>query len=134
MSSECLFCKIVAGEIPARKVYEDDQTLAFLDINPWGTGHTLVIPKQHVESALSDPDALAMIAPQVGTVARLLVDRLDADGANILCNAGPVSGQEVMHLHAHIIPRYADSPGIQNIRRTPDDDLDQVLTRIRPTA
>lgn len=128
--TDCLFCKIVAGQIPARKVYEDDTTFAFLDIAPWGTGHTLVIPKRHVESALTEPGALADVAPSVGVVAKKLVDALGADGVNILSNAGAASGQEVFHLHVHIIPRYAANPGIKNLRSHPHDDLDEVLARI----
>lgn len=128
--ADCLFCKIVAGEIPCRKVYEDAETLAFLDIAPWGLGHTLVIPKRHVASALSEPGALAEVAPAVGTIAALLVDKLDADGANILSNAGAASGQEVFHLHVHIIPRFNSSPGIENIRSHPSVDLDEVHARI----
>lgn len=134
MSSDCLFCKIVAGEIPCRKVYEDADTLAFLDINPWNTGHTLVIPRRHVESVLSEVDALAGVAAQVGEVARLLVERLDADGANIVSSAGSVAGQEVFHLHVHVVPRYRDTPGLQGLVGSSHDDLDQVLARINPPA
>ncbi len=128
--NDCLFCRIIAGELPSRIIYEDASTIAFLDIQPWGTGHSLVLPKRHVASLLEDSGALAGIAPQVGEVARLLVERLGADGVNVLCNAGAASGQEVMHLHAHVIPRYAASPGIQNMRSHPRDDLDAVHARI----
>ena len=128
--NDCLFCRIIAGESPSRTIYEDASSVAFLDIAPWGTGHSLVVPKRHVVSLLDDAGALAEIAPQVGTVARLLVERLGADGVNVLCNAGAASGQEVMHLHAHVIPRFATSPGIQNMRSHPHDDLDAVHARI----
>ena len=128
--SDCLFCRIIVGEVPARRVYEDDSTVAFLDISPWSTGHSLVVPKRHVASLLEDAGILTEVAPQVGAVTRLLVDRLGADAANVLVNAGPVSGQEVMHMHVHVIPRYADRPGIQNLRGRSVDDLDAVHARI----
>ena len=128
--SDCLFCRIVSGELPSRMVHEDAVGVAFLDIQPWGTGHTLVVPRRHVATMLDDPGALAEIAPQIAVVARLLVERLGADGVNVLVNAGEASGQEVMHLHAHVIPRYNANPGIQNMRSRPGDDLDVVHTRI----
>lgn len=128
--SDCLFCKIVAGEIPSKQVYEDETCLAFLDISPWQEGHTLVVPRRHVPDALADPDALAEVSPAVHTVGNLLKEKLGATACNILTNAGPDSGQEVFHLHVHVIPRYADAPGIQNLRRPTDVDLDATLARI----
>lgn len=128
--TDCLFCRIIAGELPARTIHEDDTTISFLDIRPWSTGHALVLPKRHVASLLEDAGVLADVAPQVGLVTRLLVDRLGADGANVLVNAGEVAGQEVMHMHVHVIPRYASSPGIQNMRGRADDDLDAVHARL----
>ncbi|MCW5954879.1 MAG: HIT domain-containing protein, partial [Propionibacteriaceae bacterium] len=73
---ECLFCRIVAGEIPARQIYADDHAIAFLDINPWHPGHTLVIPRRHTEDLLSDATVLAEIAPAVSATAALLTGRL----------------------------------------------------------
>ena len=128
--SDCLFCRIIAGELPARTIYEDETAVAFLDIRPWSTGHALVVPRRHVASLLEDAGILAEVAPQVGTVTHLLVERLAADGANVLVNAGAVSGQEVMHMHVHVIPRYAANPGIQNMRGPADDDLDAVHARL----
>ncbi|HRA76252.1 MAG TPA: HIT domain-containing protein, partial [Propionicimonas sp.] len=69
---DCLFCRIVAGEIPSRQVYADDTAIAFLDINPWHVGHTLVVPRRHVDDLLDDPAAFAEIAPAVSATARLL--------------------------------------------------------------
>lgn len=127
----CLFCAIVAGEIPSRQVYEDDRAVAFLDIQPWHVGHTLVVPRRHFDDVLADPTALTEIAPAVSATARLLVDRLGADGMNVLSNAGAVSGQEVFHLHVHLIPRYADSPGMgRMIQRGKKIDLDAVHAKI----
>lgn len=127
---DCLFCSIVAGDVPSRKVYEDAAAYAFLDINPFGTGHTLVIPKRHAVSALEDDGTFAEIAPAVTTVARTLVDALGADGVNILSSAGAVAGQEVFHLHVHVVPRYESSPGLRNLFVHSHDDLDAVLARI----
>ena len=128
--SDCLFCRIVAGEIPARRVYEDETCVAFLDINPWQPGHTLVIPRRHVADALEDATALAEVAPAVQRVGNLLRERLGATACNILSNAGADSGQEVFHLHVNILPRYADNPGISHMRGPVTADLDQMHARI----
>ena len=104
---DCIFCKIVAGEIPAHNVYEDDATLAFLDINPASRGHTLVISKEHAPDLLTlsaDSARAAITTTQV--VARILHKVLQPDGFNIVQNNGPASGQVVMHYHVHIIPRW----------------------------
>ncbi|MDO4784243.1 MAG: HIT family protein [Propionibacteriaceae bacterium] len=132
---ECLFCRIVAGEIPCRRVYEDDFALAFLDINPWHPGHTLVIPKRHVADALDAPEALTEISGAVHTTATLLRERLEADGMNLLSNAGAVAGQEVFHLHVHLIPRYADNPGLSALRQSANaSDIDEVYAKIVRSA
>lgn len=124
---DCLFCKIIAGDIPNRTVYEDEHALAFLDIAPWHRGHTVVIPKRHVADVLDDPTALAEIAPALGATAKLLVERLDADGINLLSNAGEVAGQTVLHLHVHLVPRYDSDPGLGAlVREREADDLDAV--------
>jgi histidine triad (HIT) family protein len=126
--SDCLFCRIVAGEIPSARVYEDADAIAFLDIAPFKRGHTLVVSKRHVPNALADADVLATLAPAVTAVGTLLTERLGADGMNILTNVNEVAGQSVFHLHVHLIPRYADDPGFAAlVRRAPAaDDLDAV--------
>lgn len=127
----CLFCSIVAGEIPSKLVYEDDAALAFLDINPWHAGHTLVIPKEHVETVLEDSSILAEIAPAIVATSALLTAKLGADGMNVLSNAGGVSGQEVFHAHVHLIPRYANLPGIAGMSMREDGiDLNEIHARI----
>lgn len=128
--SDCLFCRIVEGEIPSRRVFEDDAVIAFLDINPWQPGHTLVIPRRHVVDALADEQALAEVAPAVQRVGNLLKEKLGASACNILSNAGADSGQEVFHLHVHVLPRYPDNPGIANMRGDIDEDLDSIHARI----
>lgn len=125
--SDCLFCRIVAGEIPSRRVFEDDVAYAFLDIAPWQRGHSLVVPKRHASDALSDPRALAEIAPAVVSVGNLLRTRLQADGVNLLSSVGATAGQEIFHLHVHVVPRYADSPGLaQMVAKGRELDLDEV--------
>lgn len=107
--SDCIFCKIVAGEIPSVKVYEDDDVLAFMDIGPIVKGHTLVIPKEHYDPVTAvPPDLLAKVIAVVQKVVKAQLNGLDADGVNIhQCN-GAASGQEVPHVHFHVIPRYND--------------------------
>lgn len=105
---DCIFCRIIAGEIPSHKVYEDDATLAFLDINPASRGHAVVIPKEHAADLFSlSPDALAATAKSTQTVARLLQRGVQPDGINILQNNGPEAGQSVFHYHVHVIPRWS---------------------------
>jgi len=131
--SGCLFCRIVAGDIPARRVYEDEHALAFLDVSPWQRGHSLVVPKRHVSDLVTGEPALAEIAPAVDAVSRLLVDRLHADGLNLVSSAKAAAGQEVFHLHVHLIPRYADNPGLGSLflrRDRAEGDLDAVLGEI----
>ncbi len=137
MSADCIFCKIIAGEIPSRRIYEDDHAIAFLDQQPWHRGHTLVVPRSHVESLIEGAAVMADLGPAVDACARLLVQRLQADGLNLSSSAGAVAGQEVFHLHLHLIPRYADAPGLRNlVNPQPTDaaELDAVLARINGAA
>ena len=103
---DCIFCKIIAGEIPCSKVYEDQSVIAFLDINPVSPGHTLVVSKDHVEfyHDCSEANSIA-VANAVRTISKAVVDALEADGYNILCNNGSAAGQLIGHVHFHIIPR-----------------------------
>lgn len=111
MKNNCVFCAIEAGEIPSFKIYEDDRVLAFLDINPFSKGHTLVIPKVHCEGLLdADEDVLAALVLRVKQVAGRLKTALGCDGFNILQNNGEAAGQTVRHIHFHIVPRYGDQP------------------------
>jgi histidine triad (HIT) family protein len=106
---DCLFCKIVAGEIPSHTIDEDDKTLAFLDINPWTRGHALVIPKAHSRNLYDiEPADLAAIHATAQRVARRMRDRLASEGVNILQSSEPIAMQTVFHTHVHVIPRYSD--------------------------
>ena len=127
----CIFCRIVAGEIPSRQVYADDAAVAFLDLEPLKTGHTLVVPREHVSDALAGPQVLAAIAPAIAATGRLLQDKLKATGMNIVSNVGADAGQSVFHLHVHLVPRYADDPGRSTLLvRAAETDLDAVAARI----
>ena len=108
---DCIFCRIVAGELPATKLHEDDRTVAFMDINPATRGHLLVIPHEHARDLHEiDPEDLAAVARVAQQMAGRLRDRLGADGINLLNSTGRVAWQTVFHFHMHVIPRYADDP------------------------
>ena len=127
---DCLFCKIIADEIPSKQIYEDEHAVAFLDIAPWQVGHTLVVPRRHSADVLEDDAVLAEIAPTVARVGTLLKQQLGASAVNVLTNAGADSGQEVFHTHVHVIPRYADNPGIPAMRTEVTEPVDETHRRI----
>ena len=105
----CIFCKIIKGEIPCSKVYENDKVLAFLDISPVNKGHTLVVPKKHFTNILDiDEKELDEVGRVVRKVAPAVKEAVDADGLNIMSSNGEAAGQVVMHSHIHIIPRFKD--------------------------
>jgi len=107
----CLFCKIVAGEIPSVQIAEDERTLAFMDISPATRGHALVIPKAHAADLLAiAPEDLAACAQTAQRVARRAKETLGADGVNLLNSCGADAWQTVFHFHIHVIPRYAGDP------------------------
>jgi histidine triad (HIT) family protein len=108
---DCLFCKIVAGDVPATKVHEDERTLAFMDINPGSRGHLLVIPRDHATDVHDiDPEDLAAVARTGQAMAGRVRERLGADGVNLLNSAGTAAWQTVFHFHLHVIPRYVGDP------------------------
>jgi histidine triad (HIT) family protein len=108
---DCIFCKIVAGELPANIVDEDERTIAFMDIAPATRGHALVIPRAHsrdlLEVAAEDLTATILGAKRLAARAR---GRLGADGVNLLNSCGAAAWQTVFHFHIHVIPRYEDDP------------------------
>ncbi len=105
----CIFCRIIAGEIPGLKVYEDELVLAFMDIAPINFGHVLVIPKEHHTSVATIPENIAgrmfLVGSRIGVAMRR---GLDADGFNFHLSDGTVAGQVVMHAHLHVVPRWTD--------------------------
>ncbi|MES2623486.1 MAG: HIT family protein [Patescibacteria group bacterium] len=112
IKADCIFCKIVSGEIPAVKIYEDDETLAFMDIQPNHKGHTLVIPKDHYENIYGlPPETAVRMMLTVQKLAIAVKNGVDADGINIAMNNESAAGQLVWHAHMHIIPRFNEDGG-----------------------
>src|SRR5881227_3973274 len=108
---DCLFCRIVAGEIPATKVHEDERTVAFMDINPATRGHLLCIPREHAADLHEiGAEDLCAVAKTAKTMAARVVERLGADGVNLLQSNGAPAWQTVFHFHLHVIPRYENDP------------------------
>lgn len=105
--SDCIFCKIIKGEIPSEKVYEDDHTLAFLDIHPNSKGHSLVIPKEHHPDLLQTPETVRNnLTNALVKTSEIIKKKYAPTGMNITSNIGRSAGQVVFHTHIHIIPRY----------------------------
>jgi histidine triad (HIT) family protein len=108
---DCIFCKILAGEIPANIVDEDERTVTFMDINPATRGHMLVIPRRHARDLLDiEQDELEAVAVAAQRAARKVHERLRADGVNLLNSCGRAAWQTVYHFHIHVIPRYEGDP------------------------
>ncbi len=127
----CIFCSIVEGGIPSKKVYEDDDVLAILDISQTTEGHTLVMPKKHYDNFLAMPkDEFANLMAVTQTLAEKITGNLNASGCNILINTNAVAGQSVMHAHVHIIPRYSDNDTVSFTFSENIFDLDEVLKKI----
>ena len=111
---DCLFCKIVRGEIPSSKVYEDDDVLAFLDISQTTVGHTLVIPKKHYDNFLDTPkEVMHKVMDVAQRIGQAQIMMLGAKGVNILSNVNKEAGQSIIHFHVHVIPRYISNEGFQ---------------------
>jgi histidine triad (HIT) family protein len=131
---DCIFCKIIAGELPAEKVDEDEHTLSFMDINPWTRGHALVIPKQHATDIheISD-ESLARVLSAAKRLVGKARENLGADGVNLLNSAGAAAWQTVFHFHVHVIPRYEDDPlRLPGQPMQPEEgELAQVATELR---
>jgi len=131
---DCIFCKMVAGEIPVTKIYENEVVLAFLDIGPLSDGHTLVIPKAHFSRLDECPaEILAEVARQIGKIANAVVTAMGSDGYNVLCNNGRAAGQLVDHMHFHIIGRNTGD-GIFNrwpAYKYKEGQIEQIAAKIR---
>ena len=124
---ECVFCKIIRGEIPCCKVYEDDLILAFLDIAPFNIGHTVIIPKDHQNSITTLDEIYAnriiKIAPKIGVA---LMRTINAEGFNRFLNNGSVAGQTVQHCHMHVLPRFAGDKVVISSEPMKYDSMDQM--------
>jgi histidine triad (HIT) family protein len=107
----CIFCKIVAGELPAQIIDQDERTIAFMDISPATRGHALVVPRQHARDLLEiEREDLEATIRAAQRLARTVSERLGADGVNLLNSCGSAAWQTVFHFHVHVIPRYAGDP------------------------
>jgi len=119
---DCIFCKIIAGEIPSFKLYEDDRVFAMMDINPFADGHCLVITKAHAENLLSaDPEDLAAVLPAAQKIYRTVEAALEPEGVNLVQANGPAAGQTVFHFHTHIFPRRLNDGALLNWGHAPGD-------------
>ena len=127
----CIFCDIIDGNIPSKKVYEDDNILAILDISQATLGHTIVMPKKHYDNFLEmSNDEFKYLMGKVQEVSNKIVNKLNAKGCNTLINTNEVAGQTVKHTHVHIIPRYNDFDSILIQFKENKFDLDDILNRI----
>lgn len=108
---DCVFCRIVAGELPSQQIDSDECTIAFMDISPATRGHALVIPRRHARDLLQiEPEELAAVVRAAQRLATRAMDRLGADGINLINSCGAAAWQTVFHFHVHVIPRYVDDP------------------------
>lgn len=132
---DCIFCKIIAKEIPAHKVYEDEYALGILDIHPRAPGHTMIIPRSHVETIIEVPNGeLESLFSAVKKMTTVLKNALVADGFTIGVNHGKASGQEVDHLHIHIIPRWYTDDGSSVhtvVNNPPTESLAAIAEKIK---
>jgi histidine triad (HIT) family protein len=121
-SSNCLFCRIVTGEVPAQRVYENERTVAFMDINPTSRGHVLVVPRAHAADLLDiDAEDMAACMRTAQHIAGWQRFRLKADGVNLLQSTGRAASQVVFHFHLHVIPRYEGDGMVNPLARGPGD-------------
>ena len=129
--TECIFCKIVKNEIPSKKVYEDTDVIAFLDINPANPGHTLVVPKRHAETLLDADEAdLKKSIAVVKVIAQRIMSELQADGINVIQNNGRHAGQLVSHFHFHVIPRFPDDKVIITHQKVHVPNMDEIQRKL----
>lgn len=124
---DCIFCKIVAGEIPSTVLYEDEMVLAIMDIGPIVKGHALVLPKEHMDPLMDTPDAVVARLHQVAKrIAQGQMNAFGADGINIMQNNGTAAGQAVPHIHVHVIPRFEEDGHHWNWSPTAYDSIDEM--------
>ncbi len=131
--ADCIFCKIAAGEIPSRALYEDDDFKVILDLEPATKGHALILPKCHADNLYELPDDIAeKVLKLAKQMAVNMTEKLDADGFNLIQNNGTVAGQTVHHFHMHLIPRYADDGQDINWEKSQpsSEELDAVKEQI----
>ncbi len=131
---DCIFCKIVAGELPSQIVAEDERTVSFMDIAPANPGHALVVPREHSRNLLEiDPQDLSAVMVSAQRLAQRISDRLGAHGINLINACGSTAWQTVFHFHIHVIPRYSGDPLSLPWRPHPGDaeEIAQTAERLR---
>lgn len=127
----CIFCKIINGDIPSKKIYEDDICLVILDISQATKGHMLVIPKTHYQNIIEcDEETNKHLFSIAKKMAQRTLDVLKADGVNILVNTNEVAGQSVFHFHIHVIPRYTNDDLTIKFVEHSDSDLEKIATKL----
>ena len=130
MKDDCIFCKLANGVFPTNSIYEDDQFNVILDAGPATKGHALILPKKHAANLMElDEDTAAAAMKLAKKLAPVLIEKLGADGLNLIQNNGEVAGQTVMHFHLHLIPRYANDG--QKIGWVPGSPSQEELQAIR---
>ena len=131
--SDCIFCKIIDGEIPSTTVYEDDRCKAILDVNPAARGHVIVLPKTHAANVFEIPDEdLAHAICVAKKIATAQKQAYNCDGVNILQNNGEAAGQTVFHLHIHVIPRFdGDTVNMKWIPGEMPEDMDAIAEELK---
>ncbi|MFH2063381.1 MAG: HIT family protein [bacterium] len=131
--SDCIFCRIVSGDIPSRRVYENDRAITVMDIRPVSRGHLIVMPKQHSRdlTEMGEEDAVGVLSA-VRTAAGAAVKATGAEGFNLIVNSGAAAGQVIFHTHLHVIPRFAGD-GLRHWPETEasDQELDELAIMIR---
>lgn len=129
----CIFCDIIEGKIPSYTLYEDENVIAFLDISQVTKGHTLVVPKKHVENMLEcDEETLAQVMKVAKAFGSHLLQACDAKGMNILSNINEVAGQSVPHFHVHLIPRYReDDACVIRFEESEAQDLESLAKQLQ---
>lgn len=135
--NNCIFCKIINGDIPSTKIYEDDEILAFLDISQATIGHTLVIPKAHIRDIFEmEEETASNLYRRVPKLASAIKHTFNAGGMNIVNNNKEEAGQTIFHYHLHLIPRYSEKDGLKvlftnNMDRYSKEDLEDFANRIK---
>lgn len=129
----CIFCDIIDHKIPSSVVYEDDHTLAILDISQVTRGHTIVMPKKHCANILeADEKTVQQVTMASKKVAALLAEKTGCAGINLLNNCGEAAGQTVNHLHVHVIPRYGEADALEiHFKPSENVDLNEVLAQLK---
>lgn len=135
MKGNCIFCKIIAGEIPSVSVYEDEDFKAILDVAPSARGHVIILPKEHAADLFElSEESASKVMVVAKKIAKAVKEAYACDGVNILQNNGKAAGQTVFHLHVHVIPRYEGDTDTINIGWKPldtPDDMESIAEKIK---